>query len=643
MTSWADDAELKDGVQVPSFELDLPEPADPEDAQPFATENPDENLAPSLAWLQSRKHLSIEAQETEFQEARVSIDPHISEQRTDKEAKSRKVTKARASAKAEAVARGAALEYMREQGATHSRAQILELAEAMDTEETQRPGKKYKTGFRHKLRGKNLNPNAGKAKPKAGAEPEAEAKEADKPEAEPEPKIPEPGKGKTGPMVKSIADSIRRKVDAQLKEERDKVNKRLSLPEHRVVSEAAQHKPYYGFHGREIERIGGKVKLSLECGVSFVTLSFPEDSVIPCKGLKKAQTLKTPARLSRAELRYLVELAHHSKPHLYEVSQADRTELSDAEVQLWVSYLIFSLAGTQQDKIKFYPTELCVAAETLDRRVAQNGLESLGEEREMYERLQYYFRKALSIFKLHILLCRAIRPATAQAMGSHHFTLLSLTREAETDLTIRYYDGMTLPWTENKEVAKTLLRIMLKGTKHAETEVEVPKPRNEATQVADQCGLFDMHYCEEELRHYLSEGWATQGLPNEMRLMGVKNGKIKGLFQKLRTLCEHCEAERERWCAELDRAQAQSLALLDASSKKAQASKQRADFIEIIEEDLQSSASAAMIENHGPPLIHCEDWGLPPLFSTDRRLRPLARFQSLFDFLNHYSILFIKV
>lgn len=136
LASWAGNPELEKGVDVPSFDLDLPEHKDAE--QPYALVESVENLAPCVQVALMNKHLNM---------SNICPNLKISDQKLNKEAYAKKAQKARCRAKENAKQREAALEEFRHLGQDHSSRQIIEVIQALDTEDTQNPPPKYKKSF----------------------------------------------------------------------------------------------------------------------------------------------------------------------------------------------------------------------------------------------------------------------------------------------------------------------------------------------------------------------------------------------------------------------------------------------------------------------------------------------------------------
>jgi len=133
LASWAGNPELEKGVDVPSFDLDLPEHKDAE--QPYALVGSDENLAPCVQVALMNKHPNM---------SNICPDLKTSNQKPNKEAYAKKAENARYRAKENAKQREAALEEFRHLGQDHSSRQIIEVIQALDTEDTQHPPPKYK-------------------------------------------------------------------------------------------------------------------------------------------------------------------------------------------------------------------------------------------------------------------------------------------------------------------------------------------------------------------------------------------------------------------------------------------------------------------------------------------------------------------
>ena len=294
---------------------------------------------------------------------------------------------------------------------------------------------------------------------------------------------------------------------------------------------------------------------------------------------------------------------------MYTVEMPDRTELEGPQIQVWATYVIACLTEYENQTIHWYPSQLCEAMFNLERRVAGAGTSDPLQEEEtlMFAKLKYYFERAFSLYDLHLLLVRGARHNPFRG----HWTLLSLrgssTQEAE--LSIKYYDGLgsAEAWPENKNVAESLLRFTTRGSTHS--EAKVPEVHNTAKQSSDQCGLFAMHYLEEELRNYLGQGYGSQGFPDRQRLVGSPNNKNvqAGLFQRLKKVHTQLETERLKWVDELDIISKKDVAIFKSLRAKQDAAEERAQGINAIERKLRQAALLAFSENEGEPLIYVED------------------------------------
>ena len=265
---------------------------------------------------------------------------------------------------------------------------------------------------------------------------------------------------------------------------------------------------------------------------------------------------------------------------------------------------MFCLSEGTNETMHFYPTQLCDAFVELQTKFASSGMSSFEEnELAMFERLKYYFKRAFSLFQLHLILCRGSRKEKG------HFTLLSLRGTKEGELRIVYYDGLNNPWPENKKTAEILFKIATENSKHS--AMKMPEAQNVFKQVSDQCGLFSMHYIEEEVRNCLGQGIATQGYPDQMRLIGANNkNQAKGLYERLKTLCEHLEKERRRWVREVEEKENQEKVALDDAAAKYEEAQETAETFKTLQEELQHAALSALEDKDGSQLIYAEDFGI---------------------------------
>jgi hypothetical protein len=207
LASWAGNPELEKGVDVPSFDLDLPEHKDAE--QPYALVESVENLAPCVQVALMNKHLNM---------SNICPNPKISDQKLNQEAYAKKAQKARYRAKENAKQREAALEEFRHLGQDHSSRQIIEVIQALDTEDTQHPPPKYRKTFVSSLKKKIKDKLIKKKKETAAKENNAEEPQANK--AKGPGKGQGPGRGRTSGFVAGLVKTIRSKADDALKNER---------------------------------------------------------------------------------------------------------------------------------------------------------------------------------------------------------------------------------------------------------------------------------------------------------------------------------------------------------------------------------------------------------------------------------------
>ena len=363
-------------------------------------------------------------------------------------------------------------------------------------------------------------------------------------------------------------------------------------------------KRFYGCTGREIERSEGLVKLSVESGPGYVVQSFDEKWLIPTKDLKPAPPLQVISRLSSVRKRYIIGLAHNEKPHLYKLECPQKTELEGYEIQVWATYMLTCLTEFENKDIHWYPVQLCEALFNIGSRVDSTSDPIQEEEIKFLAKLEYYFERAFSLYKCHLLLVRGARHNPFKG----HWTLLSLRGSStqEDELSIKYYDGLSTPWPENKNVAELLLRFTTRGSTHS--EAKVPEVHNTAKQKGDQCGLWCMHYAEEEVRNYLGQGYGSQGFPDRQRLVGSANNKNvqAALFQRLKKVLMQLEVERLKWVNELDIIDKKDLAIFKSVRAKQDAADERAQGINAIERKLRQAALLSLRGNEGTPLIYVE-------------------------------------
>ena len=113
-----------------------------------------------------------------------------------------------------------------------------------------------------------------------------------------------------------------------------------------------------------------------------------------------------------------------------------------------------------------------------------------------------------------------------------HFTLLSLEKdEVEVALSVRYYDTLLEASPGNLERAEQLLSFLQPLALQA-ISMKLPLAvtvRNKAVQRARECAFTVCHYVEEEARHSLGEGWASQRSLNKQSVWSTDPISLKAM------------------------------------------------------------------------------------------------------------------
>jgi hypothetical protein len=207
-------------------------------------------------------------------------------------------------------------------------------------------------------------------------------------------------------------------------------------------------------------------------------------------------------------------------------------QASEDQLDLFHACVSWSLGIEGQKKIKVVPAMLAARMISDYDQVKYHAHEDL-PALAIRQKRQEFLRLWFQVFEVLLIpvYCRASKDVC------QHWTLLSLsTKDGLTH--IEYYESLQGLHAGNLRNAHIFLDIL--GFSNHRIEEAVNKAKQEEV----ECGWFVCHYMEEFLRCSAGQPKQSQGWPTVSRL-----SKLQAYLKRM---VESLEAEREKWCKEVE-------------------------------------------------------------------------------------------
>lgn len=309
----------------------------------------------------------------------------------------------------------------------------------------------------------------------------------------------------------------------------------------RVAFEDVVHKLKFGSSGT-VKSVVDEDHLAVDLDSGIAPVVLQADLLQDIGGKGKARQLRNLVRVPAKTKRLLLMAAGHEHPEETTLSQlrAQDKELLDEHVDLYGAIVRWTLDLLDEVEVQVVPLQLSRLVLEGHLKEPQGPYTLKPDLPEVHEKRLRCVRSMFKASKLMLVPLFGMNPG--------HFTLLAIEKKCEgEEVAVRYYETLHKPHASCRRNAEAILEIL-------GIDASNLKRTNMARQSGVECGFMVCHYLEENLRHFVGEGWATQGWPEGKRMRDIREAISKTAVA--------LEAARAKWAAEQAEAQKSEVALL---------------------------------------------------------------------------------
>ena len=325
----------------------------------------------------------------------------------------------------------------------------------------------------------------------------------------------------------------------------------------------------------------------------------------PTQDLKPALPLKTRHNLSVASaLAMLQDVGVFYAGDKFTPLEEQDTQCMMDHFPLWWTLLEYSFGAEPMSKARMFPPQL------VNDFLAMLQCMREGQEMDQYmqgllEKQKTYFQRGLSRFDLIIV------PIFSEKAHAPHFTMMVLDFSAsakvgirlkseipgaQRECCLRYYDTChdlkPHTWEAMVEFVSSTLLVRPE-------DVGEPQRRNQTRQAGEECLFWMCFHIEDEVRHFLGQGWASQGWPSRDRVMKDKRpapGQPLSVRKHLLAASEVLSKFHQQWKTQFDKRLLQRQEADTLAHEAATAREERRLAIESLREQQGDEAVKLLLE-----------------------------------------------